>query len=278
MTRAGDPSLVAQGLVSGAERRPVFRVDGLSVTYEGTAGPTHALDGVSLEVWPGEVVAVVGPSGCGKSTLLRALGGLLPASARRSGTVAVATGARFGYIPQRDALLPWRTVLGNAEVGLEIRNVPRAERRRRAESLLESVGLARFRDHRPHELSGGMRQRLSLARALVHEPDVILMDEPFAALDAFGRAALQEDLLRLWERLRIAVVLVTHDLGEALVLGRRVIAMTRRPGRILGVWPIELPEPRSALGVRASDSFLELSREIWQVLAKEVAHDGGALA
>jgi NitT/TauT family transport system ATP-binding protein len=228
-----------------------------------------ALKGVTLAIQAGEIVVMVGPSGCGKTTFLNSVCGLLPASAELSGTLTVADGVRLGYMPQKDALLPWRTVLGNVEVGPELRGFGKAERREKADTLIELVGLAPFRDHYPHELSGGMRQRVSLARTLAYEPDVILMDEPFAALDAFNRTALQEELLRINDKTRLTVLFITHDLSEALVLGRRVAVMSSRPGRILDVYPVDLPEPRSAAKLRGTDAFLQVFQKLWQVLMTE---------
>ncbi len=236
-----------------------------------TFGPNRlvALKGVNLAIHAGEVVVMVGPSGCGKTTFLNAICGLLPPGAEMSGTLTVAEGVRLGYMPQRDALLPWRTVLGNVEVGPELRGQPKAERRARAEALIELVGLAQFRGVYPHELSGGMRQRVSLARTLAYGPDVILMDEPFASLDAFNRTALQEELLRINDKTRLTVLFITHDLSEALVLGNRVAVMSSRPGRILDIYPIDLPEPRSAALLRGTDAFLQLFQKLWQVLMTE---------
>jgi NitT/TauT family transport system ATP-binding protein len=228
-----------------------------------------ALKGVTLAVHAGEIVVMVGPSGCGKTTFLNSICGLLPPGAELSGSLRVADDVRLGYMPQKDALLPWRTVIGNVEVGPELRGYGKAERRERAEVLLELVGLTQFRNHYPHELSGGMRQRVSLARTLAYGPDVILMDEPFAALDAFNRTALQEELLRINDKTRLTVLLITHDLSEALVLGRRVAVMSSRPGRILDIYPIDLPEPRSAAQLRGTDAFLRLFQELWQVLMRE---------
>ena len=236
-----------------------------------TLGPSRlvALKGVTLTIEAGEILVLVGPSGCGKTTFLNSVCGLLPDNAELSGTLTVAKEVRLGYMPQRDALLPWRTVLGNVEVGPELRGRGRGERRGKAESLIELVGLTQFRNHFPHELSGGMRQRVSLARTLAYEPDVILMDEPFAALDAFNRTALQEEILRINDLTRLTVLFITHDLSEALVLGRRVAVMSSRPGRVVDIYPVDLPEPRSATELRGNDAFLHLFQKLWQVLMAE---------
>ena len=228
-----------------------------------------ALKGVNLTIEAGEIVVMVGPSGCGKTTFLNSVCGLLPQSAEMSGTLTVAKDVRLGYMPQKDALLPWRTVLGNVEVGPELRGFSKADRRAKSDSLIELVGLSQFRNNYPHELSGGMRQRVSLARTLAYEPDVILMDEPFAALDAFNRTALQEEMLRINDKTRLTVLFITHDLSEALVLGRRVAVMSSRPGRIVDIYPIDLPEPRSAAQLRGTDAFLLLFQKLWQILMSE---------
>ena len=240
-----------------------------SVTLGAEPNRVVALKGVTLSIMAGEIVVMVGPSGCGKTTFLNSICGLLPENAELSGLLTVASGVRLGYMPQKDALLPWRTVLGNVEVGPEMRGVGKAERRERAEGLIELVGLSKFRNSYPHELSGGMRQRVSLARTLAYGPDVILMDEPFAALDAFNRTALQEELLRINDKTRLTVLLITHDLSEAIVLGDRVAVMTNSPGRVLDIYPVEFPEPRSATHLRGTDEFLHLFQKLWQVLMTE---------
>jgi len=236
-----------------------------------TFGPSRlvALKGVNLSVHAGEIVVLVGPSGCGKTTFLNSVCGLLPPGAELSGTLTVAQNVRLGYMPQRDALLPWRTVLGNVEVGPELRGLSRSQRRAKAEPLIELVGLSQFRNHYPHELSGGMRQRVSLARTLAYEPDVILMDEPFAALDAFNRTALQEEILRINDKARLTVLFITHDLSEALVLGRRVAVMSSQPGHVVEIHSVDLPEPRSATKLRGTDAFLRLFQKLWNELMAE---------
>jgi NitT/TauT family transport system ATP-binding protein len=228
-----------------------------------------ALQGVDLAIHAGEVIVMVGPSGCGKTTLLNSICGLLPSGAHLSGALTIANGVRLGYMPQKDALLPWRSVLGNVEVGPELRGVGKHERRDHASELLDLVGLAQFRDHYPHQLSGGMRQRVSLARTLAYEPDVILMDEPFGALDAFNRTALQEELLRINDKTRLTVLLITHDLSEAIILGHRVFVMTNRPGRVLDVFPIDLPEPRVASRLQGTQTYHQLYQRLWNVLMVE---------
>ncbi len=249
------------------EQAALIEARDLSVTF-GASG-LAALEDVNLTIHAGEIVVLVGPSGCGKTTFLNGVCGLLPPTAQLSGTLTVAKNVRLGYMPQRDALLPWRTVLGNVEIGPELRGLSRAERRAKAELLIELVGLTKSQNNYPHELSGGMRQRVSLARTLAYDPDVILMDEPFAALDAFNRTALQEEILRINDKTRLTVLFITHDLSEALVLGRRVVVMSSQPGRIVEIYPVDLPEPRSAAKLRGSDAFLLLFQKLWNVLVAE---------
>ena len=249
---------------------PKVLVQGLSVTFESHGRPVAALDRVSLDVSAGEFLCLVGPSGCGKSTLLRVVAGLLRQSAgevhitpQRPGTPLTA------MVFQDHALLPWRTVIDNVAFGLENRGVARAVREGRAREMLALVGLTRFADHYPHQLSGGMKQRVGIARALAHDPEVLLMDEPLAALDAQTRTLMQEELLRLWAMLGTTVIYVTHSLEEALLLGDRIVLMTARPGRVSQVFPVDLGRPRG-LEARASHAYGALLEKIWSHLREEV--------
>jgi NitT/TauT family transport system ATP-binding protein len=194
------------------------------------------LDDVSLDVRRGELLCLIGPSGCGKSTLLNIIGGLLQAT---TGAVKVAgktiTGPSprdLAFVFQDNTLFPWNTILDNVIVGLEFQGVPEGERRGRAQQALEAVGLTEFRDHYPHQLSGGMKQRASLARALSMQTDIVLMDEPFAALDALTRRTCQDELLRLWEETRFTVLFVTHSIAEAIKIGNRILLLSPHPGRV----------------------------------------------
>ena len=220
-------------------------VDGVSKVFDTPGGPVEALVDVSMDVSPGERVCLVGPSGCGKSTLLRILAGL---SDPTSGTVTFGRpdGApiRKTMVFQDHGLFPWMPLLDNVAFALEAEGTPRDERRRRAQALLEQLGLGGFQDRFPDELSGGMRQRAAIARALLTEPQVLLMDEPFSALDAQSKLVLQDELMRLWDEGGQTVIYVTHDIREAVVLGDRVMVMTGRPGTFQLELDIDLPRPR----------------------------------
>jgi ABC-type nitrate/sulfonate/bicarbonate transport system ATPase subunit len=243
----------------------------LSVTYEGVDRAVHALDRLSLTLSDGEPVAIIGPSGCGKSTLLLALSGLLHAG---TGEVLVGgepvRGPRLhtALILQDFGLLPWKTALHNAGLGLEVRRLPRAERTARAMEALSSVGLAEFAGAYPGELSGGMRQRLALARALALDADLLLMDEPLSALDALTRESLQDVLLELWRTRGHTALLVTHSIEEAVFLGRRIVVISPRPGRVAGI--VDNPEMGS-VGYRDTETFYERCAELRHLLAAEGA-------
>ncbi|MER6447298.1 ABC transporter ATP-binding protein [Streptomyces venezuelae] len=236
-----------------------------------------ALDGIDLEIEAGEFVVVVGPSGCGKSTLLDLLGGLTRPSSGRillDGKPITGPGLDRGIVFQQYALLPWRTALGNVEFGLEATGVQRRERKARAREFLDLVGLTGFEDRHPHELSGGMRQRVAIARSLAYDPDVLLMDEPFAALDAQTRESLQDELRRIWQRTGKTVVFITHGIEEAVYLGQKVAVMTSRPGRVKEIVPISFGDRGAGfLGedLRSSPEFARQRHEIWTLLHDEVA-------
>jgi len=253
------------------------RIDALSVTYHGVDADVAALHGVQLSLEDGEAIALIGPSGCGKSTLLLTVAGLLEPSA---GFVRVADALvdrprlRTALILQDFGLLPWKTVLDNAELGLRIRRHPVEERERRALAALDRVGLSEFLHLYPNELSGGMRQRLALARALALDADLLLMDEPLSALDALTREDLQDLLLALWRDRGHTSVLVTHSIEEAVYLGRRVVVMTPRPGRVADV--VDNPGMGSA-GYRQTEEFYAKCAELRSLLAAEGAlHPAGA--
>jgi NitT/TauT family transport system ATP-binding protein len=236
------------------------------------AGELLALDDVNLEVRPGELVTVVGPSGCGKTSLLFLVNGLLAPTAgqvRVDGQAIEGPSADRALVFQDAALLPWRTVQANVELGLELHGRPAPTRRAAARRHLRLVGLAGFERFFPHQLSGGMRQRVGLARALAVEPRILLMDEPFAALDAQTRQLMGAELLELWERERTTILFITHDLDEAIFLADRVVILTARPGRVLDVVPIELPRPRE-LAIRSTPAFGAYRQRLWEELEREV--------
>jgi NitT/TauT family transport system ATP-binding protein len=225
----------------------------------------EALHDVSISIDEGEFVTIVGPSGCGKTTLLRLIDGLLEPD---TGEILIdgaqpSPGPHIGFVFQSFRLLPWRTALDNVEFPLEIQRIPKEARRAKAREYVRLVGLDRFENSYPHELSGGMQQRVGLARALALEPRVLLMDEPFAALDAQTREFMQIELSRIWEQIGIAVVFVTHSLDEALFLGDRVVLLGSRPGSVQEIVPVALPRPRWDYDIRADPFFIESRAHLW---------------
>ena len=256
-----------------APDQPVLRVTGLAKRFAGPAGTVAALDGISFEVRPGEFLSVIGPSGCGKSTLFNIIGGLL---AGHEGEVLIegerlrGTHRAIGMVFQEESTFPWRTALANVAFPLEIAGIGRRERLERARALLHLVGLAGFENHRPAELSGGMRQRVALARTLAAEPRILLMDEPFAALDEQTRLLLGDKLLQIQQELRQTTLLITHNIAEAVQLSDRVLVMTYRPGRVKRLLTIDLPRPRSSEMV-GSEEFGRLVAAIWRDLREEAA-------
>ncbi len=250
--------------VGAAGQQQRIEIDGLSKRFR---SGTVALEDVSLVVEPGEFVSVLGPSGCGKSTLLRLVAGLLsPTSGQvRIGGQAVAgPHTQVGIVFQSPVLLDWRTVLGNVLLQTELRGLPVDAFRPHAEELLEMVGLTEFRDQRPHQLSGGMRQRTSICRALVHDPPLLLMDEPFGALDALTREQMRIDIERLWLATGKTVIFITHSVDEAVLLSDRVVVLSPRPGRVERIIPIDLPRPRGLEG-RKNARFVEISETITNI-------------
>ncbi|MGW2377956.1 MULTISPECIES: ABC transporter ATP-binding protein [Kitasatospora] len=229
---------------------------------------------VSFTVEPGQFCAVVGPTGCGKSTTLSMVSGLdrpSEGSVRVGGQEVNGITDGISFMFQADALLPWKTVLGNVAMGPVFKGVGKAKANAAARDWLRRVGLAGFEDHHPHQLSGGMRKRVAMAAALINEPKILLMDEPFGALDVQTKAIMQNELLGLWEQLRPSVIFITHDLEEAVALADRVVVMTSRPGSIKAVHEIDLPRPRGAVqDIRFQPRFLELHHQIWASLREEV--------
>jgi NitT/TauT family transport system ATP-binding protein len=253
------------------ERRgAAIDIVGLRKEYLSGQGRVLALDDVSLRISSGEFVCIVGPSGCGKSTLLRILAGLDTQSGGTLGIDAPGWAVENAMVFQESGLFPWMNVETNVGFGLMTRGVPSAEAAGRVEAALKLVGLTKFRKHYPHQLSGGMRQRSAIARAFVTDPGMLLMDEPFAALDAQNRVILQAELVRIWEQTRKTVVYITHSIDEALLLGDRTVVMTAQPGRIKQVIDVPFPHPRDLLALSASAEFGRLKLEIWRVLEDEV--------
>jgi NitT/TauT family transport system ATP-binding protein len=239
------------------------------------------LDGISFAVRAQEFVSVLGPSGCGKTTLARIIVGIEPVDQGEiliDGQSAGPPGENRCLVFQNYGLFPWRTVLDNVCLGLEIRGVPRAERERRGREYLRLVGLAEFEKHFPHQISGGMQQRTGLARALSTEPRLLLMDEPFGAVDAQMRTLLQDELLRLCELVKTTVLFVTHSVEEAIYLSDRILIFSARPGRLVAEVTVDLPKPRYAFDARSDSRFVEVRREVSRLLAERTDYYGGAHA
>jgi NitT/TauT family transport system ATP-binding protein len=252
---------------------PKIRFDNVGKVFQARGTSVTALQDINLDVRAGEFLVLVGPSGCGKSTLLDLLGGLATPSSGRilvDDRPVTGPGLDRGVVFQQYALLPWRTALGNVQFGLEAKHVPRRERAGRAREYLDLVGLSGFHDRYPHELSGGMKQRVAIARSLAFDPDVLLMDEPFAALDAQTRDGLQDELLRIWEKTGKTVVFITHGIEEAVYLGQRVAVMTSRPGRIKQVVDVPITARSATEDLRSDPEFARYRHEIWTLLRDEV--------
>jgi NitT/TauT family transport system ATP-binding protein len=247
-------------------------VQGVSVEFPVADGGTFvALQGVDLKIQAGSFVCFVGPSGCGKTTLLNAIAGLVPVSEGRviyHGEEVRGVNSRTGYLTQRDLLLPWRTLEHNVGLALEIQHVAPDERARRVSEMIKRVGLSGFEKSYPSQLSGGMRKRATLARTLIYGPETLLMDEPFAAVDAILRVSLHEMLLQLWERERMTVVFVTHDLEEAILLADQIVVFGSKPGRVVHVEDVPFPRPRNLLTSRSEPEFGRLWLKLWSYLGE----------
>ncbi|MBX4974238.1 ABC transporter ATP-binding protein [Rhizobium lentis] len=250
--------------------KPMVSIDAVTMSF----GAYVAVQDVNLSVSDGEFLAIVGPTGCGKSTILNAIAGLLKPA---SGTVSIdgqpVRGVRndIGYLFQQDALLPWKTAIENVELGPMFKGVGAADRREQSMRWLAKVGLKGFENRYPHQLSGGQRKRVQMAQALISGPKVILMDEPFSALDIHTRHLMQNELLRLWQEERRAVVMITHDLEEAIALGDRVVVLAAGPrSRVIDSFPVDLERPRDAAEIKLDPRFMDLYRNIWSSLRGEV--------
>jgi len=247
---------------------------GVSKRFRTPSGDVYtALTDFTLSVGRGEFVSIVGPTGCGKSTTLSLISGLAPPSAgevRVMGEPVHAIGDQLGYVFQGDVLFPWKSVLGNVSAGLRFRGLAKREAQERAREWIAKVGLSGFEGHYPHQLSGGMRKRTALAQSLITSPEIILMDEPFSALDVQTRTLMEDELLELWASTSASVVFVTHDLEEAIALSDRVCVMTAGPGTVKGIYDIDLPRPRHVSEIRFDTRFVELYRDIWENLRDEV--------
>ena len=243
----------------------MISVEQVDLVYPSRGASLQALSAVSLAAAEGEFVSLVGPSGCGKSTLLKIIAGLIPPTrgvARVNGSIVTGAAGSVGVVFQSALLMPWRTVLQNVLLQIEIRGLPRADYREQARALLALVGLAGFENAYPHELSGGMQQRTGLCRALIHDPDILLMDEPFGALDAMTREQMNAELQRVWMQRRKTVLFITHSITEAVYLGDRVVVMSARPGRVLANIKVDFDRPRSLDTLVGDPKFAEYNKTI----------------
>lgn len=260
----GAPSAIT----AAGTARPAIRINALHKRF----GKLVAIDRVSVDIRPGEFFMIVGPSGCGKTTLLRILAGLETAT---SGSIEIDTPVESGrpdnsMVFQGDSIFPWMTVWNNAAYGLRMRNAPAAVIKERVGHYLERTGLTRFADYYPHQLSGGMKQRVSIARAFANDPEILLMDEPFSALDAQNKLLLQEELLRIWDEHKKTVAFITHSVDEAVYLGDRIMVMTAQPGRVKSLVDVPLARPRNIIELQKMPEFGELIARIWSGLREEV--------
>jgi NitT/TauT family transport system ATP-binding protein len=257
---------------------PVISFSHLSLSFASPDGSRNqVLEDVSLDVHENEFCAIVGASGCGKSTLLNLAAGLVRPDAgttRQHGEEVVDVNTNIGYVTQDANLLPWLTVRENLDLPLMIRKVPKEERPGRIDHWTDIVGLGGFANHYPHELSGGMQKRCSIARTLAYEPDVVLMDEPFGALDAMTKVVMQDELLQLWQHQKKTILFITHDLVEAIALADRIVVMAKRPGRIREILPVGLPRPRDVYHLMDAPGATALYDRMWDLLRSEVTEGG----
>lgn len=252
-----------------------IQLDHVSRRFPMRSGEVVALDDINLSVRRGEFLAIVGPSGCGKTSLLRVLGNL---DKHNQGDIRVRRFDRSrpenAIVFQQESIFPWMTIRQNVGYGLKIRRAPKSVVKEQTDKYLEMTGLEQFADAYPHQLSGGMKQRVAVARAFANDPEVLLMDEPFAALDEQTKAMLQQELLRIWDTTRKTVLFITHSVDEAVVLADRIIVMSARPGRVMKDIEVPFSRPRDVLGLRNQPEYSELVGEIWQALKSELPIDG----
>lgn len=250
----------------------LIQFSGVSKQFERNDETFWATRNIHLEVEKGEFLTVIGPSGCGKSTVLNMCAGIMTAdegSIMYDGKPVNKVNTKVGYMTQKDNLLPWRTVMKNVELGLEIQGISRSEREKRCRRYIEMVGLDGFEKHFPQELSGGMRKRVSLAQLLAYNPETLLLDEPFGALDAQLRLIMQDKLLEIWKETKKTIIFVTHDLDEAVSLGDRVAVFSKRPGTIKMIEKINIPRPRDVYNIRLSPEFSKAHSTLWSALKDE---------
>jgi NitT/TauT family transport system ATP-binding protein len=263
--------------VENAAATPAIRFSDVRLAFAGQGQELLALDRVSFDVPPGKITTVVGPSGCGKTTLLRLASGLVQASAGAvlcNGRPVNGLNTAVGFVTQDSNLFPWLTALGNVEFPLAIRGVPAAERREKALHWLRLVGLEGFEHHYPGQLSGGMQKRVSIVRTLIYEPSVVLLDEPFGALDAQTRMGLHHQLLELWREKRSTMLFITHDLVEAITLSDEIVVMTRRPGRVKEIYQVPLACPRNVFEIFLEPGFDEAYAALWKHFKSEITVTG----
>ena len=259
-----------------AKVRAGIAINGIAKTFDASPEPVRALERIDLFVAEGEFLCIVGPSGCGKTTLLRILAGLeTPSEGMIEFSIKHEGRPLQSMVFQEQGVYPWLTTLDNAAFGLQARGVSRPERHRKARAVLAKLGLSGFERTYPRQLSGGMRQRVNLARAFANDPAILLMDEPLGSLDEQTKMLVQDDLLKLWEESRKTVIFITHSLDEAVVLGDRVAVMSHRPGHLKAIFDVKLPRPRNALELRNNPDFIEIRRQIWDSLREEVLRARG---
>jgi NitT/TauT family transport system ATP-binding protein len=254
---------------------PKIRLRGATKTFQVRGTDVEALQPTDLDIRPHEFIALVGPSGCGKSTILNMVAGLMRPTAGQvlyDGQPVTGPNRRVGYMTQKDTLLPWRTTRDNIRIALELKShaMPRAEADERCRQIVEQVGLKGFENHTPAELSGGMRKRAAMARTLIYEPETLLMDEPFGALDSQLKLLMLDQLQSLTQQRRMSVVFVTHDLGEAITLSDRIVVLSARPGRIRAIHDVKLERPRDVFKVRFTPAFSEQHERLWDELKDDI--------